>query len=163
MMKEFDIERLFHEHYPQMFSVAAAIVHDREAARDVVHEVFASLLRGAPSRQPDAGYLLSAVRNRCYNYIRDCDARKRLENLYSFQLNECDSAQWPEEEEMLRRIGAIMEAELTPRCRRVMEMRFSDGLTGAEIARTLQVSETAVYKHIRNAIEIIRTKLNAHG
>ena len=37
------MERLFHDHYEQMYRVAFALLHDNEEARDVVSDVFSRL------------------------------------------------------------------------------------------------------------------------
>ena len=40
-----EIERLFKTHYARMHRLGVAILHDSDVARDVVHDVFASLLK----------------------------------------------------------------------------------------------------------------------
>ena len=52
---------------------------------------------------------------------------------------------------------------LTPQARRVMEMRFSKGERFAVIASEMGISETAVYRHLSNALTLIRKKLNENG
>ena len=42
-----EIEPLFRAHYAGMLVLAHRLLHDDHAARDVVHDVFASLLAGA--------------------------------------------------------------------------------------------------------------------
>ena len=37
------MERLFHDHYEQMYRFAFALLHDNEEARDVVSDVFSRL------------------------------------------------------------------------------------------------------------------------
>jgi hypothetical protein len=41
--KEQRMERLFHDHYEQMYRFAFALLHDNEEARDVVSDVFSRL------------------------------------------------------------------------------------------------------------------------
>ena len=62
-----EIERLFRANYPAMLRLAVAIVHDRDAANDVVHGVFESLLAADPETTPDTAYLMRATRNRSMN------------------------------------------------------------------------------------------------
>ena len=57
-----DIERLFKANYAVMLRLATAILHDRDAAVDVVHEVFESLLVSRSSADVDSAYLLRATR-----------------------------------------------------------------------------------------------------
>lgn len=46
MTERNDIEQLFKAHYPQMHHLAMALLHDADLARDIVHDVFVSLLDG---------------------------------------------------------------------------------------------------------------------
>ena len=39
-----DIERLFRQHYRQMYRLATILLHDDAESKDVVHDVFAQLL-----------------------------------------------------------------------------------------------------------------------
>ncbi len=39
-----DIEKLFKAHYQQMYRLAKALLQDDDLARDIVHDVFESLL-----------------------------------------------------------------------------------------------------------------------
>lgn len=160
MMDKNDIEKLFKAHYRQMLRLASALLNDGDTARDVVHDVFANLLsskmRGDIHINP--GYLLAAVRNRCLNVIRDTDARQRVSALYFYETEEYDTEDWPDEATIVRIYG-IIKSELTPQTRRVMEMRFGEGLTFAKVASALGISENAVYKHVRQALVIIRKNL----
>ncbi|MDE5723305.1 MAG: hypothetical protein K2H99_03870 [Paramuribaculum sp.] len=77
-----DIELLFKTHYAQMYRLAVTLLHDDDLARDIVHDVFASLLDRSPDLIVTGGYLLKAVRNRCLNHIRDCEIHQRIANRY---------------------------------------------------------------------------------
>lgn len=77
-------------------------------------------------------------------------------------MEEYDAEKWPDDE-TIARIYQIIKSELTPQCRRIMELRFINGLSFANVAENLGISETAVYKHVRQALVIIRKKLNQNG
>ncbi len=108
------------------------------------------------------GYLVTAVRNRCINRLRDLDTRTRIAKLYFLETDDYDSEEWPDEA-TIARISEIIRTDLTRQCREVMEMRFGRGLKFAEIAEALDVSEKTVYKHVRQALVIIRKKLDENG
>ena len=161
MTDRMEIEQLFKEHYAGLWRLAMALLHDPEAARDVVHDLFAALLHAAPAHV-SAAYLATGVRNRCLNYLRDKDARTRLAARYFLETEQYDTEEWPDEA-VLTRISDIISRELPPQCRRVTEMRFTQGLKPQEIASELGVSERAVFKHLRHALIVIRKKLNENG
>lgn len=157
-----DIEQLFKAHYAQMYRLAVALLHDDDLARDIVHDVFASLLDGTHDSPILSSYLLKAVRNRCLNYLRDCEIHQRIANRYFLDNKEYDSEGWPDEE-IIARIYRLLKSEISPQARRVMDLRFSEGLPFARIAASMGISETAVYRHLSHALTIIRKKLNENG
>lgn len=171
MTNKNDIEKLFKAHYQQMLRLAVALLHDGDSARDIVHDVFASILGNcqegvSPLPSGDvavtSGYLLSAVRNRCLNLIRDNGVRDRVINRYFIENDEYDTEDWPDDETMAR-IYQIIKDDLTPQCRKAMELRFCEGFTFAKVAAEMGVSENAVYKHVRQALVIIRKNLSQNG
>jgi len=157
-----DIEQLFKAHYAQMYQWAVALLHDDDLARDIVHDVFASLLDGTHDILISGGYLFKAVRNRCLNHIRGCEIHQRIASCYFLENEEYESEAWPDEE-TIERIYSLIKSELSPQARRVMELRFSEGLPFARISTTMGISETAVYRHLSHALKIIRKKLNENG
>ena len=157
-----DIETLFKANYPQMRRLARALLHDDDSARDIVHDVFESLLNSKNQALFSTAYLLSSVRNRCLSQIRDKGIHDRILNLYFCEMEEYDAEKWPDDE-TIARIYQIIKSELTPQCRRIMELRFINGLSFANVAANLGISENAVYKHVRQALVIIRKKLNQNG
>lgn len=96
MMNVKDIEMLFKMHYRPMHRLAATILHDDESARDIVHDVFESLLHTESKVDISLGYLLTAVRNRCINLIRDNELHSKIEKM---QLIDCEEYEdWPDNE-----------------------------------------------------------------
>lgn len=157
-----DIEQLFKAHYAQMFRMAVTILHDDDFARDIVHDVFVSLLGEKTDLIISGGYLLRAVRNRCLNHISNCSIHQRIANRYFLDNEEYDAEDWPDEE-TISRIYVLVRNEISPQARRVMELRFSEGMKFARISEIMGISETAVYRHLSHALTLIRKKLNENG
>lgn len=145
-----------------MYRLAVILLHDDDIARDIVHDVFVSVLGGNQEILVSGSYLMTAVRNRCLNYIRDCGIHQRIANRYFLDNEEYDSNIWPDEE-TIARIYSIIRNDISPQARRIMELRFSEGMLFAHIATTIDISETAVYRHLSHALKIIRKKLNENG
>lgn len=158
-----DIEKLFKKHYAQMHRQAAMLLHDDDLARDIVHDIFCTLLDGniaVAALSPS--YLLRAVRNRCLNHIRDLDIHGRVLGMYFADMDEYDDEDWPDEATVLE-IYSIIRNNLPEQCRRVVELRFVSGLKFEAVAREMGISQTAVFKHLRHALSIIRNKLSENG
>ena len=58
MTTKSDIEQLFQSNYRAMLTLAIRLLHDPETARDIVHDVFESLLSAAMS-----GFLFRELRH----------------------------------------------------------------------------------------------------
>ena len=157
-----DIEQLFKAHYAQMYRLAVALLHDDDLARDIVHDVFVSLLDVTRDTLISRGYLLRAVRNRSLNHIRDCEIHQRIANRYFLENEEYENEEWPDEE-TIARIYSLIKSEISSQAKRIMEFRFSEGLPFSRIAALMGISETAVYRHLSHALTIIRKKLNENG
>lgn len=162
MTNKNDIEKLFKAHYQHMYRLAKVFLHDDDSARDIVQDVFESLLYSKNDTIVSPSYLLSSVRNRSLNMIRNKCIHDRIRNLYFCEIEEYDTEDWPDDE-TIAEIYQIIKEKLTPQCRRIMELRFIDGLKFSTVAETLGISENAVYKQVRQALVIIRKNLNQNG
>lgn len=144
-----------------MWRLAVALLHDDGLARDIVHDVFASLLDSGSKAEVSVGYLLKAVRNRCLNHIRDCEIHQRIANRYFLENEKYEYEDWPDED-TITRIYSLISNDLTPQSRRVMQLRFSEGLPFSKIASEMGISETAVYRHLCHALKTICKKINTN-
>lgn len=157
------LEQLFATHHPRLLRLATAMLHDEEEARDVVSEVFERLVSTSSARllkTEREGALLATVRNRCIDRIRQMKVAERVKR--RLPLDEADFPSWQQEEDYEQRLRAVNEAidsELTSAQRRTLLLRFREEKSYREIAETLNVSEVAVYKHLRGALERLRRKL----
>ena len=160
MTDQSKLEKLFRQHYRQMYRLATMLLHDDAESKDVVHDIFAHLLRNSQDLREDTAesYLLTSVRNRCLNVIRSRQIQERVEHLYLLDLdtNITPTERLAEELEALYK--GIDQLE-PPVCRDIIMQHFRDGITFKEIANRLGVSETTVYKHLRRALNQLRTQL----
>jgi RNA polymerase sigma-70 factor (ECF subfamily) len=155
------LEKLFKQHYRQMYRLATILLHDDAESKDVVHDIFAHLLDDHINLQEETAesYLLTSVRNRCLNVIRSRQIQERVQRLYLLSL---DTTIMPTErlEEELKALQKGIDQLQPPVCRDIIVQHFRDGLTFKEIARRLAVSETTVYKHLRRALSQLRKTMN---
>ena len=153
------IELLFKEQYQVMHKLAVMLLHDKEEARDIVHDVFTRLLDGDIRFDKDKAeaFLLSCVRNSCLNVMRSRSTREQAMRLYL-----------PEEstEGLEERVQALQDGlkDLKPPiCLDIVLMHYRDGMTFKEIAAHFGVSETTIYKHLREAMNQLRLTLKQLG
>ena len=160
-MKENEIEQLFRQHYAQMAKLARTMLYDDEEARDVVSEVFATLIRSDIVPVNIKNYLLTSVRNRCLSILEHKSVRAKFEQAYTLEMK---SASQPAEEgggeyQSNDRLGNLMtyaEQNLTKQTLRVFRMRHLQGMKYQDIADELGISRVMVYKHLTQAMEKIK-------
>lgn len=141
-----------------MLTLAIRMLHDAETARDIVHDVFESVLSENLSAVTPA-YLLTGVRFASLKYLRGLSLRVRFNNLYAIDLDGIENDEWPDPEDVAR-LNELIDRELSEQCRRVVRMRFNQRMSYGEIARHLGISEEAVYKHLRHAMDVLRQNFN---
>lgn len=158
MQENKSIEQMFATHHQRLLRLATTLLHDEEEARDAVSEVFERLMKSPPEEE---SVFFAAVRHRCIDRIRQMKVAERVRR--RLPLDEAELPSWEQEEEHERRLEAISEAidsELTAAQRRTLLLRYREEKTYREIANTLDISEVAVYKHLRSALERLRRKMN---
>lgn len=155
-----NLETLFKQHYRQMYRLATILLHDDAESKDVVHDIFAQLLNDSRNLREETAetYLLTCVRNRCLNVIRSRQIQERVQHLYLLNL---ETTVLPTDRlnEELKALYKGIELLEPPVCRDIVMLHFRDGITFKDIAIRLGVSETTVYKHLRRALNQLRTQL----
>ena len=161
MTDQSKLEKLFRQHYRQMYRLATILLHDDAESKDVVHDIFARLLDDHHDLREDTAlsYLLTSVRNRCLNMIRSRKIQERVEHLYLLDLDTTilPTERLDEELKALQKGIALLDP---PICQEIIMQHYRDGVTFKEIAIRQGVSETTVYKHLRRALNQLRTHLN---
>lgn len=153
------IERLFRANYARMYQLAQILLHDDEESKDAVSDVFARLIQNDQLSEAEItdGYLLTAVRNRCMDFIAHKQVRQKVERLIPIE----DTVVYLSdavEEKRYAELRHFVETELTEQTQRVFRMRYDERKSYKQIAAELDVTEKTVYKHLHQAI----TKLQEH-
>ena len=141
-----------------MLALAVRLLHNEEAARDIVHDIFASIL-SEQLKNVTPGYLLTGVRLACLKYIRSLSIKERLNRLYAVELHEIEDEEWPDDEVVVK-INELIETLLPEKTKKIVRLRFNSQMKYKEIAETLSISEVAVYKHLHHAMNVLRQNLN---
>jgi RNA polymerase sigma-70 factor (sigma-E family) len=155
------IDDLYRTHRMQMVRLAILLVDDMASAEDVVQEAFAGLYRnwgGLRDRNAAIGYLRTAVVNGSRSMLR----RRRTARAYVPP--DPGTARSAESLAMLSTehqavVSAL--ADLAPRQREVLVLRYYGGLSEAEIAEATGLSKGTVKSTASRAVaklgDIMRT------
>ena len=157
-------EYLFKTYYPRLRGYAIRFVEDEETARDIIQECFLRFWekRALLSAVSVTSLLFAMVRNGCLTYLKhlsivekhqieyleSVDGEERL--YYSdFALDAEHKLLYDELQEQIN----IVIGQLPERSREIFLMSRFKGLKNREIADKLQISTTAVEKHIAKALQ----------
>ncbi len=157
------VRLIYEQHKEQLVALALALLRNRTAAEDVVHDVFASFVRQGKFRLTGTlrGYLATCVANGARNALRNnqrhaCEALPEEEFLPSAE-------PWPDGDAMRHEEGALLASaldELPYEQREAVLLHIQGGLKFVEIAASQQVSINTVLGRYRYGLEKLRSKLN---
>lgn len=137
---------------------------DREAARDLIHELFTALWVKQGQmvlRNSLSFYLFKAVRNR----VIDLVIHKKLEMVYANSLDddrELD-ANYADDAVRNRDLSRLIDKEISAlpeKMKVVFNLSRKEYLSHKEISDQLEISEFTVRKQINNALRILRPRLS---
>lgn len=154
---------LFDHVYSPLHELAFMYVLDYDTANDIVQDTFINLYENSfllDKVHNLEGYLRIAVRNRCYNYLRDLALEDQRKKLYweEFLESETDNFDKAEFEIILKKIQEVMDV-LPDRCGIICRMRFFEGKKIKEIANELFISEGTVKIQLHRGLEKIKDSI----
>lgn len=139
---------LFRLHHTALVRLAVLLVHDQPTAEDAVQDVYLKLQtrrRVLHRESEDLAYIRACVLNRCRSVLRHRKVVSRAGQFIGFaELEVGDSAESLAIKAEERRQVLVALADLPARRREVLVLRYYVGLTEAEIARTLGISQGTV-------------------
>lgn len=153
---------IYREHWQKLYIHAYNLLNDEENAKDVVNDVFCSVLESSERLTTEEDLLplfFVMVRNRCIDQIRHQNvvyknAERYLEELYSgWTVKE-----YREYEDKINRMQESIR-QMAPQMRTVVEEFFLNEKKCAEISEKLRISDNTVRTHIARALKILRKQL----
>lgn len=152
-------EELFEKYYDRFFSLASALLHDENAAEDVLQNVFLSLWIGRERLDENrsiSNYILVCVRNEIFDYLRlkynQTTVRGETPESEDKSADIEAGISWSETSE---RVDRILK-DMPPQRRRVFMMSRYKKMPAKEIAEELGLSVRTVERHIYLALKDLR-------
>ena len=157
------LKSYFVNYSPRLTNYAVRFVTSRETAQDIVQDCFMHLWE--KMEQFDfitiKALLFTMVRNRCLNYLKHKDVVNLYTGRYFHEVEgeeriyhydfDLGPGKLPLYEELEKQLQIAVDS-LPEKCRKVFVMSRFDGFKNREIALKLNISTTAVEKHIRKAL-----------
>lgn len=155
MKQEKDIERMFRQHYEKMYNLARSILSDDDESKDVVSEVFTTILADDVVLMPESeeGFLMRSVRNRCLNLIAHKGVKERVTKLL---LDDADVILSEETDERLDQLMLLIEDLKPPIRQLIFRLRYLQKKSYQEVADEVGVSKVTVFNHLSKAMDWIK-------
>ena len=159
------IESLFKTHYTQMYHLALTLLFDEAESKDVVSEVFASLLSGSTIVRADnaKAFLLASVRHRCLNVLQHKQVQERFARLLTEDTDTFVSDNTVEAQMQMEELMRYVRENLSSLELQIFRLRYLREMTYQEVAEALNVSRQTVHTHLKQTVEKIRKYFNSNS
>ncbi len=151
-------EELYRSSRDDLFAYVAAVLRDRSAAEDVTAAAFERAYRRrsrfSPRRGTPRAWLFGIARNAALDELR---RRRRSAALLADPLDDAVATAPDQAEAGERRLAVrVAIAELDPRERELVSLKFFAGLSNPEIAQVLGISESNVGTRLHRTLAKLR-------
>lgn len=156
---------IYSRHADVLYGSAYNILRDRESCKDIVQDLFIWFWqhRGQWQLQSCRGYLLTAVKFKTANYIRDHKVHQGFfAQLEGLELPDEDEATRLEVKELARLIRELAD-QLPGKYGEIFRMSRYQHLNNKEIAKQMGLSEKTVENQMTIALRKLKEQLGPHG
>ena len=155
-------EKIFKHHWEPLYCLAKSKLRSHEEAEEVIQNIFACLWekRGSLLITNLTHYLNTAVRNRILNVIRSKVSQEKYWNYYKtfMPLVRDDTEQRVALGDLHEAVESAV-SHLPGKSRQIFTLSRMQGLSNAEIANLLKVSEKAIEYHLTRSLKELRLHL----
>lgn len=159
-----EFESLFRKHHKELCNLAYNITGDRDAAKDIVQDVFYGLWKKRDDIQFGdrvGNYLFRATSHTSLNYLRSRKKTASVNNLMELSSAPPPDLEGSGHENLERRVRQAID-RLPARCRTIYLMSRHEGLKYKEIAVALKLSVKTVENQMGIALQKLREELKPY-
>lgn len=149
---------MFRQHYEKMYNLARYLLSDDDESKDVVSEVFTTILANNAVLMPESeeGFLMRSVRNRCLNLIAHKGVKERVTKLL---IDDADVILSDKTDGRLEQLMLLIEDLEPPIRKQIFRLHYLQEMSYQEVADKVGVSKVTVFNHLSQAMEWIRKQL----
>lgn len=155
---------IFHLYYSGLVVFAQNIIHDRQAAEDIVQSFFIKLWvdrKKLPTIHSFKAYFFNSIKNRCIDYIKHNQVKDRVKAKLLSNIDVVSDADFLVESELQDQIKCALD-KLPSTCREVFIQNRFEGLKPKEIAEKKGISIRTVEGHIGKALKLLKLELELY-
>ncbi len=152
-------EALYNRYWEKFYTLCYWHLLEQETAKDIVQELFIDLWDKRDKidiRETAEGYLKVAVRNRVLNHIRSVNTKRKHYDAARSAIEKETHSEDLNNERELRRLYQEEIGKLPPRMKEIYLLNKEQGMSIAQVADQLSLSEQTVKNQLGNALKKIR-------
>lgn len=162
---QFAIKELFRRYYGGLCRFTYRFVRSKDDVEDIVESAFEKLWLNRErldSSKSIRAFLFKSVKNRAYDYLRE-----KANDLVSLEAGQIETRSGSDpvkdlvDQDLAKAISEAVEA-LPKKCKIVFTLSRQEGLTYAEIAEVLGISERTVENQVSRAFRHLRKRLKGY-
>lgn len=146
---------MFRQHYEKMYNLARYLLSDDDESKDVVSEVFTTILANNAVLMPESeeGFLMRSVRNRCLNLIAHKGVKERVTKLL---IDDADVILSDKTDGRLEQLMLLIEDLEPPIRKQIFRLHYLREMSYQEVADKVGVSKVTVFNHLSQAMDWIK-------
>jgi RNA polymerase sigma-70 factor (ECF subfamily) len=152
-------EEMFRHYYAPLCNYVNSYIKDWDLSQDIVQTTFLKLWNNKESWQTansQKSYVFRAVKNTLLDRIKKDERKLRREELYNEISQNLESTL---DGQIIRHEILKSLEKLKPKIRKIFTLNKMEGLTYAEIAQYLDISERSVEDNMAKALRALRKDL----
>lgn len=157
-MEDFaDFDFFFKEYYAPLYSYAHSLINNWEVSRDIASDAFEYIWKNFDriEKATAKSYLFIYVRNRAIDYLRHQDIHYAYAEFSQKLYENYTEVEFREQDERMMKIQKVLDG-MSPHTRHILEECYLHEKKYKEVAAELNISISAVRKHIVKALKAIR-------
>ena len=160
------LEQIFHRYYDGLCRFTLTLTRSADDVEDLVQDIFVRIWTNRALWNPKGSvgaYLYKAARNQAINFMKSRKTTSVSRFVEGDVLPADAAADLVDEmanKDIFAAVGKAIE-RLPERCRTVFILNRQEGLTYAEIAGVLEISEKTVENQISHALKFLRKELSS--
>ncbi|HQT90705.1 MAG TPA: RNA polymerase sigma-70 factor [Candidatus Kryptobacter bacterium] len=159
------LEEIFNRYYDALCRFTMSLTHSRDDVEDLVQEIFVRIWINRTSWNPKGAintYLFKAARNQSINFMkskRESTSSNAQDDEELPSLDDEDPVKKINEKDAVAAVNQAID-KLPQKCRLVFTLNRWEGLSYAETAEILGISEKTVENQISHALKVLRRELS---
>lgn len=153
-----DFDRLFRQHYRELFVFARRMVWSDDECHDIVTDAYEMLWRHFGRIDPATAraWLYRTVRNGCLDHIERLRHHQAYADLYRRLTSGIDDTDWLAEHDELARVTDDLMGRMDEKSRRILHACYVERKKYREVAEEMGISQSTVKKYVMRALRTIR-------